>query len=212
MRIGKSCGVSREIVVDGAWSPGGKSGGRAAGFSLLITWVVVAWGLEVVDLILPGLGLDRFGIVPRQLPGLIGVVCSPWLHAGFGHLASNTVAFLGLGTIVLLAEGRRFLSTTVVLVLVSGLGTWLIGRTSIHIGASGLVYGYFGYVMGRAIWERKILWALVGIIVAAVYGWMIWGVLPGRGPVSWEGHLSGLVAGLWLGWTHVKADRGGMRA
>lgn len=200
--------MNREIRVDGLPQPGGWTGGRAAGFSLLVGWVVVAWGLEVVDWLLPGLGLDRFGIVPREISGLIGIPCSPWLHAGFGHLAGNTVAFLGLGTVVMLAEGRRFLTTTVVLVLVSGLGTWLIGRTSIHIGASGLIYGYFGYVMGRAVWEKKILWALVGIAVAMVYGWMIWGVLPGRGPVSWEGHLSGLAAGLWLGWTHVKADRG----
>jgi membrane associated rhomboid family serine protease len=200
--------VSREIEVDVLRGPGDRSRGRAAGLGLLITWVLVAWGLEVVDLVLPGMGLDRFGIVPRRLTGLIGIPCSPWLHGGFGHLAGNTVAFLGLGTIVMLAEGRRFLATTVILVLVSGLGTWLIGRASYHIGASGLIYGYFGYVMGRAIWEKKILWALVGIAVAGMYGYMIWGVLPSGGPVSWEGHLSGLLAGLWLGWTHVKADRG----
>jgi len=139
---------------------------------------------------------------------LLGIPCAPWLHGSFEHLMGNTVAFLGLGTIVMLAEGRRFLETTMILVLVSGLGTWLIGRPAVHIGASGLIYGYFGYVMGRAFWERKILWALVGIVVAMFYGYMIWGVLPRRGPMSWEGHLSGLAAGLWLGWTHVKAQRG----
>lgn len=188
--------------------PGGRGRGFAAGFGLLATWLAVAWGLEVVDLVLPGMDLDRFGIMPRTVRGLIGIPCAPWLHGSFGHLMGNTVAFLGLGTIVMLAEGRRFPSTTMVLVVVSGLGTWLIGRPAVHIGASGLIYGYFGYVMGRAIWERRILWALVGIVVAMIYGYMIWGVLPGRGPMSWEGHLSGLAAGLWLGWTHVKAQRG----
>lgn len=175
---------------------------------MLITWVVVAWGLELVDLFLPGSGLDRFGIVPREARGLVGILLSPWLHGGFGHLINNTVAFFGLGTIMVLAEGRRFAATTLVLVLVSGMGTWLIGRQAVHIGASGLIYGYFGYVMGRAIWERKILWALVGIVVAVFYGYMIWGVLPQGGRMSWEGHLSGLLAGLWLGWTHARARRG----
>lgn len=176
------------------------------GCGLLIIWLTIAWGLEVVDALLPVLHLDHFGIFPRTLSGLPGVVLSPWLHEGFGHLVANTFAFLGLGMVVLLADGRRFIGTTAVLVVVSGLGTWLIGRPAFHIGASGLIYGYFGYLMGRAIWERKIGWAILGIFVAVVYGGMIWGVLPSHGAVSWEGHLSGFLAGLWLGWTHVKAD------
>ena len=191
----------------GAGPGGGLPRWDRPGCGLLILWLAVAWGLEVVDFLLPMFQFDRFGIRPRDLSGLTGIVCSPWLHAGFGHLIANTFAFLGLGTVVLLADGRRFISTTVILVLVSGLGTWLIGRGgSVHIGASGLIYGYFGYVMGRAVWEKKIGWALLGILVAVVYGGMIWGVLPSRGPVSWEGHLSGLLAGLWLGWSHVKDD------
>lgn len=202
--------MSREIEVE-VVSPNGGPGTDLPrwdrpGCGLLILWVAMAWGLEMVDVLIPWVQLDRFGIRPRELSGLSGIVFAPWLHAGFGHLVANTLAFLGLGSVVLLADGRRFLSTTAMLVVASGLGTWLIGRTSIHIGASGLIYGYFGYVMGRAIWERKIGWALLGILVAAVYGGMIWGVLPSHGPVSWEGHLSGLVAGLWLGWTHVQDD------
>lgn len=174
--------------------------------------VALAWGVEVVDVIAPGLQLDQQGIVPRRVTGLPGVLFSPLLHGDFGHLLANTFAFLGLGTLVLLAEGRRFLGTTVVLMVVSGLGTWLIGRSgSVHIGASGLIYGFFGYLLGRAIWERKLGWAILGIFVGVVYGGMVFGVMPTRGPISWEGHLAGLIAGLWLGWAHVKGSRGGSR-
>jgi membrane associated rhomboid family serine protease len=208
--------VSREIDVEvippGAGLRADRPRWDRPGCGLLLLWLALAWGLELVDVLLPMLQLDRFGIRPRELSSLPGILFAPWLHVGFIHLIGNTLAFLGLGTVVLLADGRRFLSTTLILVVASGLGTWLIGRSSIHIGASGLIYGYFGYVMGRAIWEKKIGWALLGILVAVVYGGMIWGVLPSNGPVSWEGHLSGLLAGLWLGWTHVKDDQAGKEA
>lgn len=188
--------------------PGGSRRWDRPGCGLLILWVAVAWGLELADA-LPFLQLDHLGIRPRRLVGLPGILLAPWLHLGFGHLIANTMAFLGLGAVVLLADGRRFITTTMILVLVSGLGVWLIGRpNTVHIGASSLIYGYFGYVMARAIWEKKVGWAILGILVGVFYGGMIWGVLPSNGPipVSWEGHLSGLLAGLWLGWTHVKDD------
>lgn len=176
------------------------------GCGLLLTWLAIAWGVEVVDALLPGLRLDSFGIRPRNLEGLAGVFLSPWLHGGFGHLLANTTAFLGLGLLVLVAEGKRFMGTTIALMVVSGLGTWLIGRSgSVHIGASGLIYGYFGYLLARAIWEKKVGWMVLGIFVGVVYGGMIVGVLPKGGPISWEGHLAGLAAGLWLGWMHVKS-------
>jgi len=208
-RVDDSGGVSREIDVEVLPPAGGQGGGRwrqwqAPGCGMLLVWVVVAWGVEVADVLLGG-RLDGLGIWPRQMRGLPGVLLSPWLHGGFGHLMANTMAFLGLGLLVLMAEGRRFVGTTLALVVVSGLGTWVIGRPgSVHIGASGLIYGYFGYLLGRAIWERKLGWAVLGVFVGVVYGGMIFGVMPGQGPISWEGHLAGLVAGLWLGWSHVK--------
>ncbi len=172
------------------------------GCGLLLTMVAAAWAVELFDFFLPG-DLDSWGIRPRQLSGLPGVLLSPWLHGGWGHLIANTLTFLGLGFVVLLAEGRRFINTTLILVVVSGLGTWLIGRNAIHIGASGLIYGYFGYIMGRAIWERRPAWIVIGMVVGVIYGGMIWGILPTRSFVSWEAHLAGLVAGVWLGRAHA---------
>ncbi|WP_411845854.1 rhomboid family intramembrane serine protease [Roseibacillus persicicus] len=175
------------------------------GCGLLLGIVFIAWGVEIADVILRNIGLplDSLGIHPRRLFGLIGVFFSPWLHGDWVHLINNTVAFLGLGFVMLMAEGKRFLHTTFLLVLISGLGTWLIGRGgSVHIGASGLIYGYFGYLILRAWTERQPLWIAVGVIVALFYGGMVWGVLPTDQGVSWEAHLCGFLGGLWLGRNH----------
>ncbi|MBK1833561.1 rhomboid family intramembrane serine protease [Roseibacillus ishigakijimensis] len=175
------------------------------GCGLILTLVVLAWLVEVADQVFHffGFPLDALGIWPRQPRGLVGVITSPWLHGNWLHLINNTVAFVGLGFFVLVAEGRRFLATTFWLVLLSGLGTWLIGRGgSVHIGASGLIYGYFGYLLMRAWTERKPAWIAAGIFIALVYGGMVWGVLPSEAGVSWEAHLCGFVGGLWLGRNH----------
>ena len=195
-----------------------RTGGRGRkghpGLGLLAGLIVIAWIVEFIDSYF-GLGLDdRYGVYPRTFVGLRGVIFMPWLHSDWGHLLDNTIALLGLGVIVILAEGRRFASTTLILALITGLGTWAIadlGQEKIqHIGASGLVYAYFGYIMARAIWGRRLVWAVVGIVVAVVYGGMIGGVLPGGDRisweahlVSWEAHLVGLLGGVWLGQRHA---------
>jgi membrane associated rhomboid family serine protease len=177
--------------------------GNRPEFGLLLSMVMTAWAIEFIDFVLP-LELDRFGIIPRELSGLPGIFFSPWLHGDWQHLIANTLTFFGLGLIVLVAEGKRFLSTTFVLVLISGLGTWIIGReNSVHIGASGLIYGYFGYILGRAIWEGRLSWIVIGIVVGTIYGGMIWGIRPTNSPISWEGHLAGLLVGGWLGKQHA---------
>ena len=168
------------------------------GLGLLAAWILIAWAVELVDQ-RTSLNLDQYGIVPRDLMGLRGVILSPWLHGSWQHLIANTVTFLGLGVITILVDGRRFIRTTIYLVLLSGMGTWIIARGGVHIGASGLIYGYFGYILGRAIWEGRVLWIVFGVVVAAIYGGMIQGVFPGEAGISWEGHLAGLLGGVWLG-------------
>ena len=173
------------------------------GLGLLAAWILIAWAVELVDQ-RTSLNLDQYGIVPRDLMGLRGVILSPWLHGSWQHLIANTVTFLGLGVITILVDGRRFIRTTIYLVLLSGMGTWIIARGGVHIGASGLIYGYFGYILGRAIWEGRVLWIVFGGVVAAIYGGMIQGVFPGEAGISWEGHLAGLLGGVWLGKLHAQ--------
>lgn len=171
---------------------------RMPGCGLIIFFIVIAWGLEIIDLI-PGINLDILGVRPRNISGLLGVVTMPWLHGGFSHLFSNTAYFAVLGYLVLATERERFFSTSLKIILLSGLGTWLIGRGgSVHIGASALIYGYFGYLLMRAYLEKKLLWIILGIALCFFYGGMIWGVIPTGGPISWEGHLMGFIAGIWL--------------
>ena len=175
----------------------------------LLTVVFLAWVLELIDRFLPGNGLDSLGIEPRSITGLIGIPLMPFLHGDFGHLASNTVPFLILGWIVLKAERENFLAASVVIILLSGIGTWLIGRSSIHIGASALIYGYLGYILARAWMERRPLWIATGLIVGIFFGSMLFGMIPGIAghQISWEGHLCGMIAGAWFGWRKSKKLR-----
>lgn len=215
--------MAREVEVE-VLSQSGAQGtglpGRMApvevrpGCGLLFAMVVVAWGIEFADSVLHlfGFSLDVFGIFPRRVFGLLGVLFAPLLHGGWMHLMSNTVAFLGLGFAMSLAERDRFLRTTLYLVIFSGVGTWLIGRSgTVHIGASGLIYGYLGYLLSRAWAEKRALWMISGIVVAILYGSMLWGILPSEEGISWEGHLCGFLAGLWLGRSHGIANRGELR-
>ncbi len=171
----------------------------------LLAITAIAWGIEILDLLLGG-QLDKLGVHPRSIFGLIGIPLMPFLHGGFSHLLSNTFPFLILGWIVQKAEKDNFIIATITIIILGGLGTWLIGRGhSVHIGASGLVYGYFGYVMIRAFMERNPAWILTGLAVGFFYGSMIFGALPGfNQQISWEGHLCGMAAGIWFGWKRSK--------
>lgn len=168
---------------------------------VMLGMLAVLWGLELIDqLVLHGL-LDGLGIRPRTMFGLIGVLASPLLHADLLHLASNTIGFLIFGTMVLMWSRREFLLVTLAGVLVGGLGTWLVGAGgSLHIGASGVVFAYFGYVLMRGWYERKLWSVLVSIVIGVTFGSMISGAIPGLAGfgISWEGHLFGLLGGVLI--------------
>lgn len=175
----------------------------------VLVLLALMWVLEIIDLVLP-LSLDQFGIRPRDLGHLQGIVLSPFLHLGFGHLMANTVTLLVLGSLVALTTRHLWLVTGGV-VLLGGLGVWLFGGPgTVHIGASGVVYGYAAFLAVYGFVARRFGQALVGVLVILVYGSMLWGVLPIREGVSWQAHLCGALAGaglaVWLG----SRDRAGM--
>lgn len=174
---------------------------------LVVVAAAVMWLVEVVDQLAFDGGLDRHGIVPRTLGGLDGVLWAPFLHGGFGHLAANTVPFLALGGLVALGGPRRWLAVTGFVAVLGGLATWLAARPVIHIGASGLVFGYAGYLLIAGMVERSPLSLLVAAVVALLFGGMLLrGVIPGAGYVSWESHVFGFTAGVMAGFVLATAE------
>ena len=179
---------------------------------VLVGLVLLAWLIEVVDFIVPGRWLDSHGIVPRTLFGLEGILFAPFLHAGFAHLAANTVPFLTLGFLVILRGLATFVGVTLSVMLLGGLGVWVFGPgNTVTIGASGVIFGYIGYLLGRGYFERRLDAILIALVVAVVYGGALWGVLPGDPRISWQGHLFSFLAGVATAWM-LQGSRASARA
>jgi membrane associated rhomboid family serine protease len=162
--------------------------------------LALMWGLEVIDAIL-GQKLNSLGIEPRTLSGLIGIPLAPLLHGGFDHLLANTVPFAILAFLTIMRGLSTFIMVTLIVTLVGGALVWIMGSSGYHIGASGLIFGYFGYNLAMGIFERSFKSIAMAVLVGLLYGGMIFGVFPGRAGVSWEGHLFGALAG--TGWAFL---------
>lgn len=165
----------------------------------------VAWVALGVNALLGG-ALAAYGIHPRSVSGLWGIVFAPFLHVGVAHLTANSVSFLVLGWLVLAGGRWNFARVTVSATLVAGGVTWLLGAPdSVHIGASGVIFGYLGYLMSAGIFARKFWRVMLSLGVTAMWGAMVWGVLPGQMGVSWQGHMGGFIGGVLAAhWLHSK--------
>ncbi|MFK8181998.1 MAG: rhomboid family intramembrane serine protease [Phormidesmis sp.] len=170
----------------------------------LIGLVVLLWGIEIVDwLIFKGYLDQWFGIRPRTMAGLWGIVFAPFLHGSFGHLFANTVPLVTLSWLVMLRKTSDWLAVSIVAALCSGLGTWLIGASnSTHIGASGVIFGYFGFLLLRGYFERSFVAIAFSLLVTVLYGGLLLGTVPflTAPNVSWEGHLFGFLGGVLAAW------------
>ncbi|MFG1668175.1 rhomboid family intramembrane serine protease [Streptomyces sp. Y7] len=176
----------------------GSPGDRAlTAAKLMAGWVALLWLLEVADVI-SGHALDGFGIVPRTTSELVDVVPAAFIHFGFAHVAANSVPLLVLGFLAALSGIRRFAAVCALIVVADGLGVWLISPSGTNTaGASGLIFGLFGFLLVTGFVERRPLGVLAGLLVAAVWGGSILaGLAPTQSGVSWQGHLMGLVAGV----------------
>lgn len=169
---------------------------RLDGAVLVVAMVAVMWLSEIVDTILGG-DLDGWGIRPHDPDRLVGVLTAPFLHAGFGHLAGNTVPFLVLGAVIALNGLARVVAVTLIVMLVGGLGTWVFASAgTVHIGASGVVFGYAAYLISRGAFNRSALEIAVGAVVGAIWGSVLLGGLLPREGISWQGHLFGALGGI----------------
>jgi membrane associated rhomboid family serine protease len=166
-------------------------------FTIIGGFVLLLWLIEIVDQLLFGGKLDGFGVRPRTLMGLWGILWAPFLHGSFQHLIANTGPILILGSIVMFSRPLRdFFTITFIIALIGGLGAWLIGPPfSVHLGASGLIFGYFGFLLLSAYFERSCRSIAIAAVVLLLYSGIIWGVLPQGGGISWQTHLFGFIGG-----------------
>jgi membrane associated rhomboid family serine protease len=170
--------------------------------------VGVLWVVFVVNNLILGGHLTQFGLVPRRISGLPGIVLSPFLHGSFRHLMANSVPLLVLGGIICARGKGEFTLVTFSGIILGGSLTWLLARSAYHIGASGLIFCYFGYLASLAYFKRSIATLLLSLVCIVGYGGMLRGILPGATGVSWEGHLAGLVSGIGLAWAMSRSKEG----
>lgn len=157
-------------------------------FALMIWtvfWVEIKFGLD----------FTQWGVRPRTILGLRGIAFSPFIHSGVTHLWHNTMPLLVLSTALFYFYRRISWQVLFWLVLLSGLGTWLIGRTSYHIGMSGVIYALVSFLFFKGIVARHFRLIALSLLVVFLYGSLVWGTLPTSETISWEGHLSGFIAG-----------------
>ncbi|NDJ19932.1 rhomboid family intramembrane serine protease [Myxacorys almedinensis] len=185
--------MSQSAVADWLWQ------GR-----YLIYLVVIAWIVSVLNFGFLGKTLNFWGVRPRTLRGLVGIFIAPFLHGDWRHLEGNSKYFLILGGLIVLKDPIDFAPVTLAVTLINGFGIWLVGASrSVHVGASGVVFGYLGFLLLRGFVDRNLPSALITVLVAFFYAQFLWGVLPTRDRkigrrlvrISWEGHFFGLLGG-----------------
>lgn len=169
---------------------------------VMIAWVGVLWLLTLVDGT-NGPLVREYGVQPRQVDELPDIIPAAFLHFDLDHVAANTIPLLVFGFLAAVRGLGRFLAVVLVIVVASGLGVWLTAPPDSNTaGASGVVFGLFGYLLVRGFVERDALDITVGIMVLLLYGSLLWGVLPSNEGISWQGHLFGLIGGVlaafWL--------------
>jgi membrane associated rhomboid family serine protease len=167
-----------------------------AGFALLCTVIAAMWILFAVDTVLLFGRLDELALVPRSSFGLIGILCAPFLHVGLEHLIGNTIGLFFIGILLIDDHGKRpVVVASLLIILGGGALTWCLGRYARHLGASGLVYGWLGFMMAHGFVARRAWPILRSVLYTLFFSGMLMGLLPTTS-ISWEGHLFGFLAGI----------------
>jgi membrane associated rhomboid family serine protease len=158
--------------------------------------LAVFWAVFVVNTLLGG-ALLVLGVIPRTTIGLRGILFAPFLHANLNHIVANSIPFLVLGWMVMLRDERHFIPVTVAGMVGSGLTAWLLGAPgSVHIGASGVIFGYLGFLMLAGWYARSVSSILLSVVVTVVWGGLVLGMMPGTPGISWQEHIGGFLGGV----------------
>ena len=166
-------------------------------FRLVMLFMASLLVVEALNMMF-GRGLNAFAIVPRNTDTLLHIVTAPFLHKDFMHFVAN-IFVIGVLAFVLVGFGvKRFLTVTVLSILITGTLVWLFARDGAHLGASGLLYAFFGYILLAGLKSKSLKMVGASLIILFLYGGLFWGVLPSEPFVSWESHLFGLLTGLTI--------------
>jgi membrane associated rhomboid family serine protease len=181
-------------------APHGRTGENGMTMTSRLAWVgwllATIWLVAVANMATDYALNGMLGLDPRDATGLIGIPMMPLLHGSLEHAAVNTPPLVVLGGAVALTAGRLAGPVNAVIVLGGGFLVWLLARDALHVGASGLIFGWFGFLVARGLIDRRPVPLGVALAVGIGYGAMVWGVLPGKADVSWEAHLFGMLAGV----------------
>lgn len=171
--------------------------------ALIVMGVVGAllWGVQIANAS-DDYRFNRFGLRPRAVDGLWGIVTQPFLHQSYGHLLSNTVPLLAIGWTLLLSGVRAWLFVTGVVILLGDLATWLVAPSgTLIVGASGMIFGWLGYLLARAYFTRRLKWIVTAVALLVFFGTLLGSLLPTvDARVSWQSHICGFAAGVFVGW------------
>lgn len=161
----------------------------------VIKIIILLWIIYGISLLIPN--IKQYGIIPRETSGIIGIFTAPFLHADVYHLMANTTSFFIFGCVLGIMEPLLFFPILCNIAILGGLATWILARQANHIGASGVIFGMFGYIVAAGFFKRKFIFIIISLLIIFIYGGMITQVLPGDPGVSWESHLFGFLAGIF---------------
>ena len=166
---------------------------------ILGSLIAILWIVQIINSEFLAGALNYYGgIHPQSSTGLTSIFFAPFLHGSYGHLAANIPPLIILGWLIMLRGVRDFFFVSIVTIIVSGLGIWYFGApNSIHIGASGLIFGYFGFLLLRSLFDFSVLSVIFALTAGFLYSGLIWGILPSDPNVSWEAHLFGFLGGIF---------------
>lgn len=164
-------------------------------YIFVLKLIGILWAIQVINFIL-GYRLNFLGIYPRNIFGLPGIICSPFLHGNFNHLFFNSIPLFVLINLVLFNGHAEFYYISIIIILISGSALWLFGRKAIHIGSSTLIMGYFGYLLINAYHQPTMVTVLLAAVCIYYFGGLFLALFPGEKGISWEGHVFGCAAGI----------------
>lgn len=168
--------------------------------------VGMIWLVHLIQWFVPG-NFYQYGILPRTLTGLWHIPLAPFIHGSLFHIIANTAPLLGLGFLIQLKQRAMFWELSAITVVLGGLGTWLIGSSSYHIGASGLVLSLWSFIFADAYIRKSMRSIIIATITLVIYGSLILTVFDLRPNISWAGHMSGIVAGIVVAWLSYKGEQ-----